>query len=1218
MVPPQRCESEQYEEKEIKSRESTRSKSHEFMRSDKSRESTRSKSHEFMRSDWMTLRGDTLGQVKPSKSFQVPHHRRPEGAAIQQRPGASTSSTLMESPAESQALHSILACFFLWLLFAQAEAPSHIAAMVLAFYAVFPSACTVAAVSLHALWEATKDAGGYLFYDLARPAAVSLLCCMPSVRCNTIGASRVDTPIAAETLTALLATGNTSAIAPVQVKVLCAGSQCEGSPQALWFALHAPSPSPPSALPASANSALSSLSLCACGGEQTPVYITAQMLPREQLVLARNCSYRFTHVQWNRLCRCYWGNTSQDAPLHPGSHLPFSRFYPVVEPLCVSTQEQLRGALLQTGAALVRTGEFLKAVPSAASLPQQAITRSSHATTTGSLRATTTGEVAMPSLEQIRNPNNTSWVAIINDGKSNSGSRLRKTSLTSKDNWQKAGANWLKGALEPTYLNESTYSQGDHTGPRIYQSAGLLRLKGVLRQQWHADAAQANSLTQQDPDEALDEFDALPLSALHPLSPGGSTILIVPSDTRVPSQAFVPTGHVLIWRGDLEHAGDEFLGADNIALFTYIMPPAALFEMERDEDGATLTFGTGRQHSQRHLPVNLRGCDRGAGVGPIGSIATLGRAEDERLSRLSFSLQVTPDAQLTMPLITGDTSQLSGTDAGAEDAPSTTPSITGDTSPLLGTDAGDKNAVADNTALSGTASPHSSPGRVAFSNERLDVISEQLGVCLETVYDAHEQLDAFISGLNAEYGPLPPSPSEVYGPLSPSPLLTLPAPAGLNAEYGLLSPSPSAVSGLHMPSSPLPSSPETESDAHACGGNLTVGNSIYTCGGNMDDSMHSVQMLEQQQMDRLTRGNSFTGTAPNSVQLRPIAESAMDAITSNVLTEEQALNSNGPLEGVPGAALLAEFGNLTSDYPNDSTPHGPHGPPVTGPYANAAGLTHSRGSRSTRVTEFANHKPSDLPLADLISDDCHHLPLADLPLAVASLPGSDALVAANSIVDRADERMNPRVLSLIQDFRDERVQACVDVLTRNETLVLGTSLSGYSQVRVVGPSMQGSIDSQLDEAVRSGRPLRFQAARVLPPLGPNGTRTTVHGQYHHLPELAASELAKPLADTLPAPAPAVSNLSVEAQSALQSAEAEGLTLERNTSATGFCGVVCNANAGKGKIRAKPFQARLYVINSSSNKRARVNRGYFGSAEEAALHYAWLLKHESNSYSASPS
>ena len=508
MVPPQRCESEQYEEKEIKSRESTRSKS-----------------HEFMCSDWMTLRGDTLGQVK-SKSFPVPHHRRSEGAAIQQRPGASTSSTLTESPEKSPALYSILACLFLWMLFAQGEAPSHIPAAALAFCAVFPSACVVASVLPHALWDATKDAGGYLFYDLARPAAVSLLCCMPTVGCNTFGASRVSTPTAAKTLTALLASGNTSANAPMQVNVLCAGSPCEGSPHALWFSLHALSPSPPSALPASANCVLSSLCLCACGGEQTPVYITAQMLPREQLVMARNCSYRFTHVQWNRLCRCYWGNTSQDAPLHPGSHLPFSRFYIVVEPPVVGTQEQLRDALLQKGAALVRTGEFLKAVPSATSLPRQAITRSS--------RATATEEVSMPSLDQIRNSNNTSWVAIINDGKDNSGSRLRKTSLTSKDNWQKAGADWMKGALEPLVLNGSTWSREDCFGPRIYQPAGLLRLTGVLRQHWHADAAPAKYLTLQEPDEGPDDFDALPLSALHPLSPGGTTILIVPSDTRVP------------------------------------------------------------------------------------------------------------------------------------------------------------------------------------------------------------------------------------------------------------------------------------------------------------------------------------------------------------------------------------------------------------------------------------------------------------------------------------------------------------------------------------------------------------------------------------------------------------------------------------------------------------------------------------------------------------
>ena len=832
----------------------------------------------------------------------------------------------------------------------------------------------------------------------------------------------------------------------------------------------------------------------------------------------------------------------------------------VVKPPVVGTPELLRDALLQEGAALVRTGEFLMAVPSATSLQQQSITRSS--------RATTTEEVSMPSLDQIRNPNNTSWVAIINDGKDNSGSRLRKTSLTSEDNWQKAGANWLRGALEPLVLNGSTWSRGDCTGPRIYQAAGLLRLTGVLRQHWHADAALANSLLLQEPDEELDEFDALPLSALHPLSPGGTTILIVPSDTRVPSQAFVPPGHVLIWRGDLEHAGDEFLCTDNLALFTYILPPAALFEMERDIDGATLTFGTGRQHSQLVLPKGLRGCDQRA----------------------------------------GDTSPLLGTDAAAENAISDTPTISGDTSQLLGTVAAAENAIADNSALSGTASPHSSPERDAFSAVQLDV---------------------YLAGLNAEYGS-PPS----------SPLPTSPTPG----------------SGVHMPLSPLPTSPAPESGVHACGSNLTVGSSIYPCGGNMAESMQSGQMLEQLQMDPLSRGSSFTGAVPDCEQLRPIAESTMDDDASNDMFEAQALNnSNWALEAVSNAALLASplmetilsdaaFGSLaTPELPLQATAK-PLGPsvttPILGPYANAAGLTRSRGSQSTRLTEFANQEQStqnvpvayaytltevanqepstqNVPVAcALNSDDCQHLPLADLPLAEASLQGSDALEAANKMVDQADERMHPRVLSFLRNKRDERVQACMEVLKHNETLVFGRSLSGYSQVRVVGPSMQGSIDSQLDEAVRSGRPLRFQAARVLPPLLPNGRRTTVHGQYYLLPELAASELAKSLTDTLPTPSPAVSNLSVDAQNALQSAEAEGLTLER--SAAGFCGVMCNPNAGGGKIRAKPFQARLYVIDSTRSKRARVCRGYFGSAEEAALHYVKLLKYESIKYSATPS
>ena len=158
MVPPQRSGSEQYEENK-----------------NKPRKSTRSKSHEFMCSDWTTLRGDTLGQVK-SKSLQVPHHRRSEGAATKQRPGVSTSSTRQESPEESPALYSILACLFLWMLCAQGEAPSHIAAVALAFCAVFPSACAVASDLPHALWEAIKEAGGYLFYFMTSHGLLPSAC----------------------------------------------------------------------------------------------------------------------------------------------------------------------------------------------------------------------------------------------------------------------------------------------------------------------------------------------------------------------------------------------------------------------------------------------------------------------------------------------------------------------------------------------------------------------------------------------------------------------------------------------------------------------------------------------------------------------------------------------------------------------------------------------------------------------------------------------------------------------------------------------------------------------------------------------------------------------------------------------------------------------------------------------------------------------------------
>ena len=145
-----------------------------------------------MRSDRTTLCGVTLEQVD-SKFLQVPHNRRSEGAAIQQRPGALTSSTISESTEESPALYAILACLFLWIVYAQSEALGLFAAVALAFWATFPLACAVAADLPHALWSAIEEAGGYLLSDHAieeaggyllsdhaRPAAVSLLCLMPT------------------------------------------------------------------------------------------------------------------------------------------------------------------------------------------------------------------------------------------------------------------------------------------------------------------------------------------------------------------------------------------------------------------------------------------------------------------------------------------------------------------------------------------------------------------------------------------------------------------------------------------------------------------------------------------------------------------------------------------------------------------------------------------------------------------------------------------------------------------------------------------------------------------------------------------------------------------------------------------------------------------------------------------------------------------------------
>ena len=230
----------------------------------KSREPTRSKSHESMRSDRMTQRGVTQGQVD-SKSFTVPHHRRSEGAATQQRPGASTSST-------SPALHSILACLLVCFAYGQGEAPGYIATIVVAFWTVFPSACAVAAASQYALWAACKEAGEAILSSLAWPSAASLLCLVPAASCaascNMVQTSLLSAPAAMEVLAAPVASDNGSRGATMRVDLLCADYWGEMGPNhSLWFPLHEP---PPAQTPT--NSTLSALSLCVRVGVSRPAW----------------------------------------------------------------------------------------------------------------------------------------------------------------------------------------------------------------------------------------------------------------------------------------------------------------------------------------------------------------------------------------------------------------------------------------------------------------------------------------------------------------------------------------------------------------------------------------------------------------------------------------------------------------------------------------------------------------------------------------------------------------------------------------------------------------------------------------------------------------------------------------------------------------------------------------------------------------------------------
>ena len=76
-----------------------------------------------------------------------------------------------------------------------------------------------------------------------------------------------------------------------------------------------------------------------------------------------------------------------------------------------------------------------------------------------------------------------------------------------------------------------------------------------------------------------------------------------------PVQIFIPPQYLAVWRGDFEHAGDEFLYKENMALFAYLTVPASLFQVEQGPGGENLTFGTGRAHAKIKLVRRRVACE---------------------------------------------------------------------------------------------------------------------------------------------------------------------------------------------------------------------------------------------------------------------------------------------------------------------------------------------------------------------------------------------------------------------------------------------------------------------------------------------------------------------------------------------------------------------------------------------------------------------------------
>ena len=137
-------------------------------------------------------------------------------------------------------------------------------------------------------------------------------------------------------------------------------------------------------------------------------------------------------------------------------------------------------------------------------------------------------------MEEVTCLENTKWET----HKDKTTTQRRFVSSESGTGWHERGGDWTRWQLSQSDfgLLHTANAKGERW--RL-ETQGMKRLAKVPYQDWHADAAaEAKSF-------CSTPMEATPLSMMHPLTPGGTTILMVPLDLQKAVRVFVPEGHLL-------------------------------------------------------------------------------------------------------------------------------------------------------------------------------------------------------------------------------------------------------------------------------------------------------------------------------------------------------------------------------------------------------------------------------------------------------------------------------------------------------------------------------------------------------------------------------------------------------------------------------------------------------------------------------------------------